>query len=188
MRFAWTVENFLAMLIENTHIRITGKRALKSYAGVDWETYKKLLAEFQLIDDERIESLSNRAGRVRRFGGGGKQSLPKAEDKLLFILHYYKAYPTMDVMATKYNISRAGVWNCVHGLSRQLHGALHKLGVMPMREMPDIEGFKAYLETNKVHGIIIDATERTVERPSKKADNRAHYSGKKKDIRSRTRS
>jgi hypothetical protein len=173
------------MLIESTHIKISSKRSLKSYAGVDLLTYNTLHSELELIENERLSTLGNRDNRLRKSGGGSKQSLVSIDDKLLFILHYYKSYPTMDVMATKYAISRATVWNYVHALSAKLHTILVKLEVMPMREMPTIEAFKAYLEANKVHQLIIDATERTIERPKNKMENRAQYSGKKNDIRLR---
>ena len=175
-------ENFIFMLIQSTYIKITSNRSLKSYAGVDISTYKTLYKELECIENERVIILINRDNRIRQFGGGGKQVLPSIDDKLLFILNYYKTYPTMDVMATKYNISRASVWNYVHVLSLKLHNILVKLEVMPMREMPTIEAFKSYLEANKVHQLIIDATERTIERPSNRMENRAQYSGKKNGI------
>ena len=68
-------------------------------------------------------------------------------------------------------------------LSGQLHQLLVDLGHMPLREMPSIEDFKAFLEANKVHQLIIDVTERTIERPQDKVANRAQFSGKKNDIR-----
>lgn len=176
------------MLIHSTFISIHSKRSLKSYAGVDLNTYKILYAEFEVIESERLAVLANRPNRLRQFGGGGKEILLTIDDKLLFILNYYKSYPTMDVMAVKYDISRSSVWNYVHSLSAKLHHILVKLEVMPLREMPSIEVFKAHLEANKIHQLIIDVTERTIERPSNKIENRAQYSGKKKDIPSRTRS
>jgi predicted DNA-binding protein YlxM (UPF0122 family) len=171
------------MLISSTYIKINSKRSLRSYAGVDYETYKTLLFELELVENERFKLLKEKQNRLREFGGGKKQSLSTADDKLLFILNYYKTYPTMDVLATKYNVSRATIWNYVHSLSQILHNILVKLAVMPMREMPTIEAFKSYLEANKVHQLIIDVTERNIERPSNKLENRAQYSGKKNDIR-----
>lgn len=170
------------MILQSTHISIKSKRSLKSYAGVDLETYKILYKSLDKIETDRLAVLANKADRLRQFGGGGKECLLTIDDKLLFILNYYKSYPTMDVMAVKYNISRASVWNYVHSLSAKLHNILVELGVMPMREMPSIEAFKTYLEAHKIHQLIVDVTERTIERPSKKMENRAQYSGKKKDI------
>ena len=169
------------MILQSTYITVKSKRQLKSYAGVDLETYKILHKSLESTEDEKQKALSSRPDRLRQYGGGGKEALLTIDDKLLFILHYYKTYPTMDVMATQYEISRSSVWNYVHALSAKLHKILVELGVMPMRELPKVEAFKAYLEANKIHQLIIDVTERTIERPSKKVENRAQYSGKKKD-------
>jgi Helix-turn-helix of DDE superfamily endonuclease len=173
------------MILESTHVVIPSKRSLKSYAGVDIETYNVLYKELEIIELERHTTLINKPNRLRQYGGGGKECLLTIDDKLLFILNYFKTYPTMDVMSVKYNISRSSVWNYVHSLSAKLHNILVKLEVMPMREMPSIDEFKAYLEAHKIHQLIIDVTERTIERPSKKIENRAQYSGKKKDIPSK---
>lgn len=170
------------MILTSTYVRLNSKRQLKSYAGVDLSTYKKLHESLNEIEEAKKMVLSSRTNRKREYGGGGKEHLLTIDDKLLFILHYYKSYPTMDVMATKYEMSRASVFNYVHALSAKLHQILVKLGVMPLREMPSIEEFKAILAANKVHQLIIDVTERTIERPSNKTENRAQYSGKKKDI------
>jgi Helix-turn-helix of DDE superfamily endonuclease len=177
------VKKLPKMILQSTYVRIKSKRELKSYAGVDLSTYKILHSCLEKQELEKQAILANRPTRKRAYGAGSPQHLASIDDKLLFILHYYKSYPTMDVMATKYEMSRSSVWNYVHALSGQLHQLLVDLGHMPLREMPSIEDFKAFLEANKVHQLIIDVTERTIERPQDKVANRAQFSGKKKDIR-----
>lgn len=171
------------MILQSAYVKIKSIRELKSYAGVDLPTYKVLYACIEKLESEKQTTLANRPRRKRAYGAGCPNRLSSIDDKLLFILHYYKSYPTMDVMATKYEMSRSSVWNYVHSLSAQLHHILVDLGHMPLREMPSIEDFKAFLEANKVHQLIIDVTERTIERPQDKVANRAQYSGKKNDIR-----
>jgi Helix-turn-helix of DDE superfamily endonuclease len=173
------------MILESTYVAIKSKRQLKSYAGVDIETYRILYSCLEKTESAKQSMLSKRANRQREYGAGCKERLSTIDDKLLFILHYYKSYPTMDNMAIDYKMSRSSVWNYVHALSAKLYPILVELGVMPLREMPSIEEFKAFLEANKVHQLIIDVTERTIERPSEKVANRAQYSGKKNDIRLR---
>lgn len=170
------------MILQSTYVAIKSKRQLKSYAGVDIETYRILYACLAKVESDKQFQLSTRPNRQRQYGAGCKECLTTIDDKLLFILHYYKSYPTMDLMAIEYNMSRSSVWNYVHTLSAKLYSILGELGVMPLREMPSIEEFKAFLEANKVHQLIIDVTERTIERPSDKVANRAQYSGKKNDI------
>jgi hypothetical protein len=169
------------MLITSTFLTIKSKRHLKSYAGVDLATYQVLHESFLLLEQAKQEKLKNRPNRKRQYGGGDKARLLTVDDKLLFILHYYKTYPTMDNLSTFYKMSRSSAWNYVHGLSGQLHQILVDFNVMPLREMPSVEEFKAFLEANKVHQLIIDVTERNIERPKDKTKNRAQYSGKKND-------
>ena len=170
------------MILQSTYVRIKSKRQLKSYAGVDIETYSILYGCLEKTEANKQSLLSNRPNRQREYGAGCKERLGTIDDKLLFILHYYKSYPTMDLMAIEYSMSRSSVWNYVHALSAKLYPILVELGVMPLREMPSIEEFKAFLEAHKTHQLIIDVTERTIERPSNKVANRAQYSGKKNGI------
>jgi hypothetical protein len=90
------------MILKSTHIVIPSKRSLKSYAGVDIETYKILYKELEIIELERHTTLMNKPNRLRQYGSGGKECLLTIDDKLLFILNYFKTYPTMDVMSVKY--------------------------------------------------------------------------------------
>ena len=102
------------MLLQSTYVNVKSKRQLKSYAGVDLEMYKVLYKSLQSIKADKQNRLSSRPDRLRQYSGGDKKALLTIDDKLLFILHYYKTYPTMDVMATQYEISRSSIWNYVH--------------------------------------------------------------------------
>jgi hypothetical protein len=55
--------------------------------------------------------------RQRRPGGGLKGCLVSAEQKLFFILLYYKAYPTQDVMGLLFGITQAQVSEWVRQLT-----------------------------------------------------------------------
>jgi hypothetical protein len=50
--------------------------------------------------------------RQRRYGGGRKPHLVLIEDKLLFILVYFKVYPRQEVLARLFGMSqgRANAW------------------------------------------------------------------------------
>jgi Helix-turn-helix of DDE superfamily endonuclease len=133
------------MILQSNFVTINSKRQLKSYAGVDIETYRILYARLEKAEANKQSILSNRPNRQRQYGAGCKERLISLDDKLLFILHYYKSYPTMDIMAIDYKMSRSSVWNYVHALSAKLYPILVELGVMPLREMPSIEAFKALL-------------------------------------------
>ena len=55
--------------------------------------------------------------RQRQPGGGRKGCLVSAEQKLFFILLYYKAYPTQDVMGLLFGITQGQVSEWVRRLT-----------------------------------------------------------------------
>jgi len=170
------------MLLDTTYVKLRDERELKAFTGVDFEIYNILRTELGKVLAAKREELANRADRKRSYGGGGKSRLANVGDMLLFILHYYKAYPTMDVMASRFTMCRSSAFNHVHSLSKVLYQILVNLEVMPLREMPSIEEFKALLAAHTINQLIIDATERRIERPKDKEANTAQYSGKKNTI------
>jgi hypothetical protein len=119
--------------------------------------------------------------RQRRLGGGRKSKLPTMADKLLFVLYYYKTYPTFDVLGTQFNLARSKAHENLHKLSPILHATLAEKGMMPHREFKTPEELKAAL--GGIDQIIIDATERHYRRSKDDAKQREHYSGKKNGIR-----
>ena len=56
--------------------------------------------------------------RRRRPGGGRKGCLDSAEQKLFFILLYFKAYPPQDVMGLLFGITQGQVSEWVRQLTR----------------------------------------------------------------------
>ena len=118
--------------------------------------------------------------RQRKPGGGAKGKLPTLSDKLLFVLYYYKTYPTFDVLGTQFEMGRSKANENLHKLSPILHKTLIRLEMMPHRDFKTPEELKAALKG--VDQIIIDATERAYRRSQDKAKQREHYSGKKNAI------
>lgn len=118
------------------------------------------------------------ADRQRRPGAGRKASLVSAEKKLFFILLYFKAYPTQDVMGLLFGITQGQVSELfapvdeltavtgqlipLHNLARQARD-LNQL----LREEPALE-------------LIIDGTERRLPRPQHRGRQKRFYSGRKK--------
>lgn len=98
-------------------------------------------------------------------------------DKLLFVLYYYKIYPTFDAFGTQFKMSRSKANENLHRLSPMLYETLVELGMMPAREFQDAEELKAALKG--IDQIIIDATERFFRRPQDSDKQKEYYSGKK---------
>lgn len=114
--------------------------------------------------------------RKRRIGGGRKARLLSLEDKLLFILFYFKIYPLQEVLAFLFEMSQGRANEWIHKLSTVLQLALGDTMCLPERHPQHLEQVLALCVSVDV---IIDGTERRTQRPSEAAKQKTHYSGKK---------
>jgi hypothetical protein len=117
--------------------------------------------------------------RQRRFGGGRKAHLASIEDKLLFILIYFKIYPLQEVMASMFAMSQGRVNEWIHKLSAVLQGALGYAQCLPERDPQNLAQVLAMCVSVD---FIIDGTERPIQRPQDPVTQQDYYSGKKKRI------
>ena len=116
------------------------------------------------------------AARQRRPGGGRKGCLVSAEQKLFFILLYFKAYPTQDVMGLLFGITQGQVSEWVRQLTA-VAGQLIPLH-RPARQARALnELLQAHPELKE---LIIDGTERRLLRPQHRGQQKRFYSGRKK--------
>jgi hypothetical protein len=92
-------------------------------------------------------------------------------------LFYLKNYPTYDVLAFTFGISRGCAFASVQRLLPVLTNAQEKLKVLPKRPTDDPEELLQLIES--VDHVLIDATERPIQRPQKPARQKKHFSGKR---------
>lgn len=158
------------------------ERSFRSYTGVGWNLYIYLRKSFEqewLLFHQSVTKPDKDRKRIR--GGGRKSKLPSVDDKLVFILHYFKSYPTMDVLSTNFGMSRSSACGLVHLLARILQKSLANLEVIPLRQLTDKEELLDYLkQLGDIETLLIDATERAHRRVQDKDKRRALFSGKKK--------
>ena len=155
-------------------------RQLRSLIGLGRDEFQKLLDEFTPCLKENQSK--NRKGKLkkrrqRKIGGGRKSALGSPENQLLFILFYLKSYPTYDVLSFTFNISRGCAFESVQRLLPILKNAQKNLKVLPKRTTDDPQKLLQIIES--IDHILIDATERPIQRPRKPARQKKHYSGKK---------
>jgi hypothetical protein len=165
-------------------LQIRDERQLKALTGLSQAHVEHLLPVFSEVYTEKqqqkyVEGVASGA-RTRKPGGGAKGKLPTMLDKLLFVLYYYKTYPTFDVLGTQFAMVRSKAHENLHKLSPVLHNTLERLAMMPYREFKTPEELKSALQG--ADRLIIDATERAYRRSQDDAKQREHYSGKKKSI------
>jgi hypothetical protein len=115
--------------------------------------------------------------RQRQSGAGRPATLASPEDKLLYILFYFKCYPTQELLGFLFGISQpqANVW--IHTLTPVLNAALGYQQHLPVRKATALT---QVLEACPGLEFIIDGTERPIQRPHDAERQKQYYSGKKK--------
>jgi len=114
--------------------------------------------------------------RQRQPGGGRKSALATVEQKLFFILFYYKAYPIQDVMGWLFGLKQSSVSEWVGRLTAVVSQLmpLHQ----PARRGRDLAQLLA--DEPDLQEVLIDGTERRLPRPQHAGRQRRYYSGRKK--------
>jgi len=163
-------------------LEIRDDRQWRALTGLSQAQFEQLLLTFTIVCREARQEayeVGIAAGkRQRQPGGGAKGKLPTCADKLLFVLYYYKTYPTFDVLGTQFGMVRSKAHSNLYQLSPLLHKTLVRLAMLPHREFKTPADLKAAL--HGVDQVIIDATERAYRRSQDDATQREHYSGKRK--------
>ncbi len=147
-------------------IQIRDDRQMRALTGLSQKQFEVLLPEFMVVYEERrwkaYEQGVAAGTRQRKPGAGQKGKLPTPADKLLFVLFYYKTYPTFDVLGTQFDMARSKAHENLHRLSPVLHETLVRLGVMPHREFATPEELKQALQGTDQ--LLVDVTERLYRR------------------------
>jgi hypothetical protein len=162
---------------------VRDERQLKSLTGASLEQFNKLEEEFgnvYLEERKRKYEEELRSGnRVRKMGCGRKSLLFNFTIQLFYILYYLKNYPTFDVLASKFSISRSKACMNVHKLLPILKISLINLKYLPYRKFHSPKEFAESFKGIEI--FIADATERPIQRPTNDEKQAEVYSGKRKD-------
>jgi hypothetical protein len=148
------------------------KNAFISMTSLTVEEFDELCVVFGECWDEHTKEREKEPSK-----GGCPPLLKTAEDRLFFILFYFKTYPLQEVLAYSFEMSQSEANKLIHLLSLVLKMALHRTGSMPPR-LPDEMLNK--LETEAPQDFAMDGTEREIIRPGNPEVQRFFYSGKSK--------
>ncbi len=151
-------------------------RVMRAMTGLKHAAFEALLADFIPVYHASLV----RPGMVRKraVGGGRKATLSNSQAKLFYILVYCKCYPTFDLLGVLFNFDRSCAHDWVHRLLPLLEATLGHKQVLPVRQVRSMAEFLTQFPDVEV--LIIDGTERPVQRPQDPDKQEAHYSGKKK--------
>ena len=142
--------------------------------------FEQLLPAYQTAYAHRYPSHLTLAGkeRQRQPGGGSKGGLAQAEDRVLFILIYLKTNPLQTMHGLQFGLSQSQANYWIHHLLPVVQVALQELGMTPARDGDEVASSPLALAGTP--DLALDGTERRRQRPQDAAEQRAHYSGKKK--------
>jgi len=161
----------------NIKIAFKNERIFRAVTWISIEAFNKLLPTFEKWLNKYYEEANpNRQRRVWRWGR--KWALRTAEEKLFMLLFYIKHYPTYDILAFLYWVSRSKPHYWITKFLPVLEKALDRKIVLPKRSQWDLE--KLLREHPEIKEVFIDWTEREINRPKKSKYRKKYYSGKKK--------
>lgn len=140
---------------------LRNERVLRALTGLNRKGFEQICEVFEEVYQADLAKDTKPRRRVR--GGGRKARLQRTSDKVFFILFYFKCYPTFDVLGFLFELERGRSNRWVHRLQRILETALGEKMTLPERKLESIEQFRQRFP--EVTEIIIDGTERPVQRP-----------------------
>jgi len=154
-------------------------RSFQNLTGLTSPAFAQLVVAFVEAYAAACDAVDARRKppRQRRRGGGRKATLRTIEDKLLFILFYFKFYPTQEALGFFFALSQGQANQWIHRLTPLLNQALGYEQQLPARQPADVAQI---LLTCPGLQFIIDGTERPIQRPQESGRQREYYSGKKK--------
>lgn len=158
----------------NLQKAIDDPRLMRAVIGMGKEEFSELLEKFSPL----ASRIKHKRNRQREPGAGRKHTLENAEQKLFYILFYMKCYPTFDVAGFFFGVDRSQTKRWVDEQRIHLEKALGKAMVLPVRKVRSVEEFLKRFPA--VRELIVDGTERPVQRPKDKKKQKQRYSGKKK--------
>lgn len=149
-------------------------RLLRALTGLNRKAFEALLVAFNPLYEQSRQTQP----RQRAVGGGRKARLLGTQEKLFFILFYFKCYPTFDLAGIIFDMHRSQAHDWMHRLQPILEATLGQKMVLPERKLDSIEAFLERFPS--VKRVMMDGTERPIQRPQDPEAQKANYSGKKK--------
>ena len=159
---------------------LRSERLTLALTGLNPNEFTELLPTFDQVwrNVRQQDYRRNRKHRTRKPGGGRKGFLREMQDKLFFILFYYKCYPTYDVLTFLYGFDWGNGFRKQEQMTEILEKTLGKKMALPERRLKKVEEFfEMFPEAREV---FVDGTERPVQRPKDSKAQTEKYSGKKK--------
>lgn len=153
-------------------------RTHKALTGLTVKEFDLLIPVFEEKYNQEQKKVKKQQKRFREEGAGRKHTLKEIKEKLFYILFYMKCYPTFDIAGVLYEVDKSQTNRWFGELHLILEKALGKTLSLPKRKISSLkEFFELFPEVKEV---LVDGTERPIQRPKDKEKQKENYSGKKK--------
>jgi len=148
---------------------------LLSLTGFTVEEFESLLLTFKYEWDAYYSHYTLK-GKVRERISYGRKTglLPMISDKLLFLLSYLKNNPLQEYHGATFGMTQPQCNAWIHLLSGILVKTLKTLG-----ELPDRNSLRMQRVLSECKDVLLDGTERPIQRPVDSDRQKSCYSGKK---------
>ena len=144
--------------------------------GMSLENFNKLLPLFDQRYRQCMYHRLWRRDRQRALGAGRRSVLQTSSERLLFILFFYKTYPTFRLAQVIFGVDKETIHRWKIFFEEVLWLTLGHELTLPKKKIRTMAGMlEIYPDLSE---FILDATERTIQRPKKNQE--FYYSGKKK--------
>jgi hypothetical protein len=154
-------------------------RVFQCLTGLTLQAFLHLLPAFSRAYEQALDQqdAQRENPRQRRRGGGRRSALATMEDKLVFILVYFRLYPIQELQGLLFGLGQPQANEWIHRLASILNTALGYEKQLPARKAADLEQI-----LTRCPGLefIIDGVERPIQRPQDGQRQGDCYSGKKK--------
>lgn len=160
--------------IKKISSRFRTERQVKAVIGMSPKQFFIMLPVFEQFLNAKKEE--NKKDKIKPDNGKEGQ-LKTPSDKLLFILCYLKCYPSFDVIGFIFDMSGSSANTWFSKLLPILIETFDHLAILPKTEFESIEELRDAFK--EIDTLVIDATERVIQRPQDKNLQKEHYSGKK---------
>jgi len=120
---------------------------MKALTGLTVVEFESLVITFSLVL-QKYQATCKRK-RQRAVGGGRKDTLKTAAERLFFILFYVKCYPTMDLAGFFFGVDKSRIQRWVKELLPLLEETLGREVVLPARKINSVEEFVAQFPIEK---------------------------------------
>jgi hypothetical protein len=137
--------------------------------------FNLLAEEFRKDWDEHISHYTLEGKPRQRISLPRRTSiLPRVHDKLFFILVYLKTFPLQELHAASFDMVQPQANKWIHLLASVLRKTLKRLGTLPERNAEKLEWL-----LQGCSDVLLDGSERPVQRPKDDDLQKECYSGKK---------